>query len=267
MAGRGPWHVLHFVGHGGVDAATGEGYLALAEADEPVARRRRPGAGGGGVYRLYADDLGRLLAGHYPLRLAVLNACEGAQGDGRDVFAGTAATLIRRGLPAVVAMQFPITDRAAIEFARAFYRAVAAALPVDAAVAAARQAMLLAARGSLEWATPVLFLRAPDAVLFDLAAAPAAAADQHDKAQAARAAEADGPTRTEPLPAQPLPVPSPPGPPPTSASGTAAPRRPQPPSWLRRNTISYGSGPVLPDLLCFPIYTCIDRKPPPIGSD
>ena len=113
-------------------------------------------------------SLGRLLADHAPLRLAVLNACEGARGSGRDVFSGTAATLVRMGLPAVVAMQYAVTDRAAIQFARAFYRALAAAQPADAAVAAARQAVSLAAPESLEWATPVLYLRAPDAVLFDV---------------------------------------------------------------------------------------------------
>ena len=85
--------VLHFIGHGGIDRTTGQGYRALADED------------GGETYRLSAVALGRLLRDHYPLRLAVLNACEGARGDARNVFAGTAAALVRAGLPAVVAMQ------------------------------------------------------------------------------------------------------------------------------------------------------------------
>ncbi len=55
----------------------------------------------GEATRLYAAELGRLLAGHRPLRLALLNACEGAKG-GRDLFSSTARILMERGLPAVL---------------------------------------------------------------------------------------------------------------------------------------------------------------------
>ena len=158
----GPWHVFHFVGHGGFDPDAGEGHLALARDDDE-------GAGGPGVYRLGAVSLGRLLTDHAPLRLAVLNACEGARGSGRDVFSGTAATLVRMGLPAVVAMQYAVTDRAAIQFARAFYRALGRRAAAGRRRGRRpRQAVSLAAPESLEWATPVLYLRAPDAVLFDV---------------------------------------------------------------------------------------------------
>ena len=51
---------------------------------------------------------------------------------------------------------------------------------MDAAVGAARQAVSLAAPASLEWATPVLYLRAPDAVLFDLKAGASASAGSGD---------------------------------------------------------------------------------------
>ena len=74
---------------------------------------------------LLANQLGQLLANHRSLRLALLNACEGARGGNRDVFSSTAATLIRRNLPAVVAMQYEISDRAAIEFVQTFYESVA----------------------------------------------------------------------------------------------------------------------------------------------
>src|SRR5688572_3236734 len=106
--------------------------------------------------------LGRLLDGHQSLRVAVLNACVGARGSERDVFSSTAAILVQRGLPAVLAMQYEISDRAAIEFARSFYEAVADAYPVDAAVAEARKAISFAVENSLEWGTPVLYMRSPD---------------------------------------------------------------------------------------------------------
>ncbi len=55
----------------------------------------------------------------YSANLVVLNACETAQG----AWAGLAPALVRADIPAVVAMQWPIEDRAAICFSRSFYRA------------------------------------------------------------------------------------------------------------------------------------------------
>ena len=99
--------------------------------------------------RVSATDLGRLLGDHDPLRLAVLNACESGRGDSVDVFSSTAATLVRRGTPAVVAMQYEITDEAAIEFSRSFYEAIADGIPVDAALAEARKGVAMAIPGTL----------------------------------------------------------------------------------------------------------------------
>src|SRR5439155_10455854 len=109
------------------------------------------------------------------LRLVILNACEGARGGTNDIFSGTAAILVRRGIPAVIAMQYEITDRAAVEFCRSFYEAVADELPVDAAVAEARKAVDASRSNTFEWGTPVLYMRATDGVLFrmDRSVAPA----------------------------------------------------------------------------------------------
>jgi hypothetical protein len=147
------WHVFHFIGHGGFDRESGEGFIALGEE-------------GGGTYRLAASKLGQLLGPHHSLRLVLLNSCESAQVDNRELFSGTATALMRRGIPAVMAMQYEISDRAAIELARAFYEAVADGLPVDLAVRDARLAMSLARPNSLEWATPVLYLRPSSGQLF-----------------------------------------------------------------------------------------------------
>jgi hypothetical protein len=112
------------------------------------------------------QEVSRLLADHPALRLVVLNACEGAQTGMQAPYSSIAEHLVRRGLPAVVAMQTAITDSAAVEFTRSFYGALANGLPVDAACAEARKAMSLAAPGSWEWATPVLYLRSPDGELW-----------------------------------------------------------------------------------------------------
>src|SRR6187200_948952 len=56
----------------------------------------------------------------------------------------------------------------------ACYGALADGLPIDAAVTEARKAIFAGGR-EIEWATPVLYLRAPDGRIFDVApAAPAA---------------------------------------------------------------------------------------------
>jgi hypothetical protein len=189
---RGPYHILHFVGHGGFDAAAGEGVVALADD-------------AGQSALLTATQLGRLLADHDSLRLVVLNSCLGARGSGADVFSSTASMLMRRGVPAVVAMQYEISDRAAVEFARALYEALADGMPIDAAVGEARKAISLASSDTVEWGTPVLHMRAPDGVLFRLDAA----------ARPIARPTVERPLEIAPLPAEPdvTPVPlEPPGP-------------------------------------------------------
>jgi hypothetical protein len=152
---RGPWHIFHFIGHGGFDERRDEGVLALANEQ-------------GKTHLLTATQLGTLLADHFSLRLVVLNACEGAKGSTTDLFSSTSATLARRGLAAVLAMQYEITDSAAIEFTRTFYETVARGKPVDEAASEARKASGLENANTLEWGTPVLYLRASDGRLFDM---------------------------------------------------------------------------------------------------
>jgi len=152
---RGEYHVFHFVGHGDFDRLREEGQLIFED------RQRH-------ADRLPAGKLARLLADHRSLRLAMLNACESAYLEGNDPFASTAATLVRAGLPAVIAMQFEITDQAAIEFAHAFYEALSDGMPVDAAVGEARKAVSLAVANTVEWGTPVLYMRSPDGRVFDV---------------------------------------------------------------------------------------------------
>jgi len=157
---EGPWHVFHFVGHGGFDPASQEGILAMEGEN-------------GESFRISATQLGRLLADHHTLRLAVLNSCEGAKGSDTNIFSSTASVLMRRGVPAVVAMQYEITDRAAIEFSQVFYEDIARGLAVDTAVTEARKAISMSLGKSLEWGTPVLYMRAPDGVLFNIEGEPA----------------------------------------------------------------------------------------------
>lgn len=152
---RKDYHIFHFVGHGGFDPAAGEGILAFTDE-------------AGNSQLLSATEVGRLLGDERSLRLVVLNSCLGARGNSTDIFSSTSATLVRRGVPAVVAMQYEISDLAAIEFSRSLYEAIADGMPVDAAVAEARKAISVSSRNSVEWGTPVLHMRSPDGVLFTI---------------------------------------------------------------------------------------------------
>ncbi len=172
----GPWHIFHFIGHGGVDPNEGEGLLALADEE-------------GKTHLMTATQMSHLLADHRSLRLALLNACEGAQGNERDLFSSTAATLARHGIPAVLAMQYEISDRAAIECTRSFYEALADSLPVDAAVSEARKAISLEIANTLEWATPVLYMRSSDGMLFEVEQKPASPPEARAAAPTAAAAQ------------------------------------------------------------------------------
>jgi hypothetical protein len=173
---RNSYHVFHFIGHGGFDQGSRDGALVLE--------------GEGGRASLTSGQvIGTFLADHRPLRLAVLNACEGGRSANDDPFAGVAQTLIQQGVPAVVAMQFEITDKAAIAFSDDFYASLVLGLPVDVAVNEARKS-IYAQPNATEWATPVLYLRSPDGVLFDLESVATPATDQslvvqvHDEAKA-----------------------------------------------------------------------------------
>ena len=157
----GAWHIFHFIGHGDFDPTLGEGRIALVDEAS------------GHSHFLSATQLGRLFDAHPSLRLAVLNACEGARASADNLFSSTGAVLSRRGIPAVVSMQYAISDRAAIEFSRAFYDSLARGLAVDESVQEARLAISMAQAASAEWATPVLHMRAADGAIFhvDLAGA------------------------------------------------------------------------------------------------
>jgi hypothetical protein len=156
-------HVLHFMGHGGSVAGREERVLFFETED-------------GKADPVTGTDLVNKLTDFPFLRLAVLNACESATlGSGAsissavtnfDPFTGVASSLVLGGLPAVIAMQLPISDQAAIAFSKALYDRIAAGDPVDAAVAEGRQAVHSANRTRFEWATPVLFMRTPNGELY-----------------------------------------------------------------------------------------------------
>ena len=187
----GEWHVLHFIGHGDFDPGREEGVLALEGED-------------GRADLVAAHRLVDLLRQARPMpRLVVLNSCSGAAAGASDLFSGTAAALVRGGVSAVAAMQYEISDPAAVAFARGFYAAIARGRGVDDAVSSGRVAILGLSDRTLEWVTPVLYLRGHDTRLFTLQAPAEDADDDKPKGPAPK------PPAPKPAAAQSSPKPAP----------------------------------------------------------
>lgn len=150
-------HIIHYMGHGTFNPDTGEGSLLLVDD-------------GNNPHSVNGKQLGNLLLNTPSMRLAVLNACQSAnlsRERGLDPFSGVATSLVMAGLPAVVAMQFPISDEAALAFANGFYSQLSQGESIERAVSIGRETLHLSIRSSQEWGTPVLFIRTSDGHLFE----------------------------------------------------------------------------------------------------
>ncbi|MDH7487542.1 MAG: CHAT domain-containing protein [Anaerolineae bacterium] len=158
------YHVFHFIGHGTFE--DGQGYLIFNGED-------------GDEEDLISDEVfARFFLDEPSMKLVLLNACEGARVSSSQAMVGMAPRLVERGIPAVIAHQYPVADQAAIRFAREFYRSLCVGTEaghVDAAVAHARNQLSIHFSGDRSLGTPVLFMRAPNGLIFDLPPAPAPA--------------------------------------------------------------------------------------------
>ncbi len=160
-----PFHVFHFIGHGVFDTEAREGKLLFKDNQ-------------GRAQPLSGVELGEELR-DWSFRLAVINACEGARISPSDSYTGMAQSLIRQtGIPAVVAMQYEITDTSAIKFTPRFYKSITEGYPIDAALTLARKALSSLKtnyQDYAEWGSPVLYLRANDGDLLQVKSADAVA--------------------------------------------------------------------------------------------
>src|SRR6185295_7061216 len=98
------YEVLHFMGHGGFEKGKGALFFENERGESaPIS----------------GEVLGESLRSIRSLRFVFLNACQSAafpRQAGLDPYTGVANALVIRGVPAVIAMQFPISDEAAIHF-------------------------------------------------------------------------------------------------------------------------------------------------------
>lgn len=147
---KGGPHILHYIGHGGVDDKIG-GYLCMEGEDTPQEF-------------LSGGKLGMWLRSCHNLQLVVLNACRGARTKADDPFSNIASEIVRAQVPAVVAMQHEISDQAAIKFSDAFYRCMAHGWSIYEAMGDTRQELYR--ENDIEWMIPVLYSRSPDGILF-----------------------------------------------------------------------------------------------------
>jgi CHAT domain/FHA domain len=97
------------------------------------------------------------------VKLAVFNACWGAQPDQQDYQtiprSSLAEVLLHHGVPAVLAMRDSITDQEALAFIQSFAQALAERLPIDQAVAVARQHLLTLFKFNQQaWTLPIFYM-------------------------------------------------------------------------------------------------------------
>jgi hypothetical protein len=152
---RSGFHVWHFVGHGGFarDGATGQ-LLFESPNGDPEA--------------ISALQLGIML-NRSGLRLVLLDACSTGQ-LATDPFRSVAPALIRAQIPAIVAMQFQVPEEATRAFATEFYRTLSEGFPLDACVTEGRRAVMNTSGFSRpDWGIPVVYTRAQNGQLFDVA--------------------------------------------------------------------------------------------------
>ncbi len=137
------YHIIHFTGHG--ISIDGKGHLVFENEDQKA--------------RLIDNKTLSDLFSERGIRLVVLSSCESAKGSNKEAFGDLASMLSKKGIPAVVAMQYSVLDDVAIKFAYNFYRAIASGKPVDLALKEARLVMKNLKNGNgLDFATPVLYL-------------------------------------------------------------------------------------------------------------
>ncbi|MBK8050934.1 MAG: CHAT domain-containing protein [Anaerolineales bacterium] len=128
-------HIFHFIGHSYHDGR--HGHVLLERAD-------------GSPHDLSERTFRELLGGAGETRLVILNSCQSGAGTAVEGVTGLAQQLLQGRVPAVVAMQFSIPDKASLIFTREFYGALALGYPVDSAVNEARRA------STWSWAATIL---------------------------------------------------------------------------------------------------------------
>ncbi len=144
------YDILHYAGHSNLSASGGDLYLVSDKT--------------GLTEVLSGDDLAGLLVNN-GVRMVVFNSCQGFYSAGASENGGSSGSLadalLKRNIPAVLAMAAQIPDDVALNLSRLFYRNLKQRVPIDLSLSRARQG-LLSSYGSdqLYWALPILYMHA-----------------------------------------------------------------------------------------------------------
>jgi hypothetical protein len=156
-------HIFHFVGHG--DAAKG---IALLKTPKEIEEAYTLTGETRDVEWVDSRTLSGLFGDHVP-RLVFLHSCEGAAADGVNGFNSTARELVySHGVPAIVAMQYVISNQSAGLFAQTFYQQIADGKKIDIAVSEGRWALRQSGRGEFAdrgFGTPLVYLQNESAII------------------------------------------------------------------------------------------------------
>jgi tetratricopeptide (TPR) repeat protein len=139
------YHVMHYAGHSNLGETGGDIYLVSRQT--------------GLTETLSGEDLAGLLANN-GIQMAVFNSCRGSYTAASDGTGNLAQALVRRGIPAVLAMAERIPDNVALNLSRLFYRNLKRAYPIDLSLNRARQGLISSySSDQLYWALPILYLQ------------------------------------------------------------------------------------------------------------
>lgn len=141
-------HIFHYIGHG--DVQDGQGVLILEDRF--------------GMSDFRDAEQMQIMLKNRGIKVAILNACKSASHNTHSAFSGMAPALIKAQIPAVIAMQFNVPDTTALSFALNLYRYLVSGYPLETAVTEMRKGAFN--KDKYFWGIPVLYMRAPDGMLW-----------------------------------------------------------------------------------------------------
>jgi len=150
-------HIFHFIGHARFknEIQQEKGEIALIDA-----LPNRP---------LWVESkrFSEIFNRHSP-QVILLQACEGGSLSSSTALVSVALYLVQKNIPAVIAMQYEISNVTAQRFVLEFYRRLAKGDSVDKATQEGRRRIALgpSAYSTRDFATPIVFMRVRDGRLF-----------------------------------------------------------------------------------------------------
>jgi len=164
-------HIVHFVGVCRRSREDGGVRLEICLDD---GKNKPRWVGTGALVDLFARNSS--LPAEDRVRLAVLHLGEPSPLEFEVTFERLAPLLIQKGIPAVLAMQYPLTGIYAESFIRHLYEKIAEGKTIEAAVQWARSALYMDWEEDVAFSSPVLYMQSTDSQLLpDADAMPAAA--------------------------------------------------------------------------------------------